>query len=192
MNTPEKVVLQRDCEGIQVPSGQQMVLAKGSEVRITQSLGGSYTVMTEMGYMLQISGKDADALGKSGDTSLGGSSPVSGEPGPETPLDEKALEKSIWEQMRTCYDPEIPVNIADLGLVYACQILPLPEGGRRVEIKMTLTAPGCGMGEVLKQDVQNKISRLPGVKQCQVELVWDPPWDRSRLSDAAKLQLGMM
>ena len=174
--------LSRDCEAVQIPSGTKLTVPGGTRVRITQSLGGTYTVITETGYMVSIAGKDADALGIEASASC--EPTASGE---EIPLDKK-----VWAQLRTCFDPEIPVNIVDLGLVYSCQILPLPEGGQRVEIKLTLTAPGCGMGEYLRSDIQNKLLGIPGVKQALVELVWEPHWNPNMMSEAAKLQLGML
>ncbi len=175
--------LSRDCEAVQIPSGIKLMIPAGTRVRITQSLGGTYTVVTEMGYMASIAGKDADALGMEVSAS------------PQTPAasgEEIPLEKKVWGQLRTCFDPEIPVNIVDLGLIYSCQILPLPEGGQRIEIKMTLTAPGCGMGEYLRSDIQNKLLGIPGVKQAAVELVWEPHWNPNMMTEAAKLQLGML
>lgn len=185
METNEPVTLSRDCEAIQVPSGSRITLPAGTDGLILQSLGGTYTVATSEGYMVRIAGKDADALGKR---------PESGPPGHrdvtvETP-DE--MENLVWDELRTCYDPEIPVNIADLGLVYGCVVTPLAEGGYRVEIRMTLTAPGCGMGDVLKAEVESKVQDLAGVREIDVELVFDPPWDFSMIPDAAKLTLGMM
>lgn len=176
----EKVTLIRDCEAIEIPSGNITTLPAGTEVTITQSLGGSFTVITERGYLARIAAEDADALGK------------------EVRQEEvaaqadKPLEALVWDTLRTCYDPEIPVNIVDLGLVYNCEVTPLPEGGNRVAVTMTLTAPGCGMGDVLKADAERKIARLPGVKEVCVELVIDPPWSPDRMSEAAKLQLGVL
>ena len=177
----EPIKLSRDCEAIQIPGGTKIQLPKGLQVRIAQSLGGNYTVTTDEGYIVQIAGKDADAIGKE--------LPKTQAESHDAPLDQLVL-----EQLKTCYDPEIPINIVDLGLVYECKVAPLsnPEGGNRVDVKMTLTAPGCGMGEVLKRDAQTKIERLPGVKEVSVELVWEPAWDQSRMSDAAKLKLGLM
>jgi probable FeS assembly SUF system protein SufT len=184
MSAGEVIKLKRDCEAVQIPSGQRTVLPADTEVTITQSLGGAFTVVTDRGYMVRIAGKDADAIGQQAES--GAQAPSASAGGAED------VERAVWDQLRTCYDPEIPVNIADLGLIYSCFLTPLPEGGNHVEIKMTLTAPGCGMGEFLKADVENKILGLPGVKSAAVELVWDPPWDRSMMSEAAKLELGMI
>jgi probable FeS assembly SUF system protein SufT len=175
----EEVVVKRDCPAVLIPAGTAITLQAGVPVAIVQALGGSYTVIVH-GNMARIAGADADALGKQSTAAT-----AAAEPG-------KLTEEQVYEVLRTCYDPEIPVNIVELGLVYDLQILPVPEGGHRVEIKMTLTAPGCGMGPVLQQDVESKVLALPGVKEAGVFLVWDPPWNRDMLSDAAKLQLGMM
>ena len=185
MKTNEPIILSRDCEAIQIPSGQKVSLSAGTQVRITQALGGSYTVTTDQGYLVSISGKDADAIGKEAPTAslVGGGSTA------ETPAD---LEKLVWDQLKTCFDPEIPVNIVDLGLVYHCQVTPLPEGGNKVDVKFTLTAQGCGMGQVLKGDMESKILSLSGVKDVDIEVVLDPPWDQSMMSDATKIQLGFM
>ena len=184
MKTNEPIILDRDCEAIQIPSGQKISLSAGTRVRITQALGGSYTVTTDQGYLVSISGKDADAIGKEGEASQAEKL---------TAVEGSAdLEKSVWDQLKTCFDPEIPVNIVDLGLVYHCEVTPLPEGGNKVNVKFTLTAPGCGMGEVLKTDMKSKILSLSNVKDVDVEVVFDPPWDQSMMSDAVKLQLGFM
>lgn len=184
MSTGQFISLSRDCDAIQIPSGSKVKLSKGTRVRITQSLGGTYTVVTDAGYLVRISGDDRDAIGGEAPTAVKVS-----ESRETAPLDQL-----IWEQLKTCYDPEIPINIVELGLVYECRVTPLPEpsGGNKVDIRMTLTAPGCGMGEALKKDAQAKIERLPGVREVSVELVWDPPWDQSKMSQAAKLQLGML
>lgn len=176
---PEPIKLKRDCEAILIPAGNLTTLPEGMEVRITQSLGGSYTVSTENGYLVRIDGVNADALGmeKTNDVGLEADAPV---------------EKMIWDQLKTVYDPEIPVNIADLGLIYECLLSDFPDGEKRVEVKMTLTAPGCGMGDVLREEVKRKLLRVPHVKDVNVEVVWEPVWDRSKMSDAAKLQLGML
>jgi probable FeS assembly SUF system protein SufT len=181
--TGEQITLTRDCDAIQVPSGERMKLSAGSNGTITQALGGTYTVITGDGFMVRIQSKDADALGKE----VEGAVPE--KPASEAPED---VEKAVWDELRTCFDPEIPINIADLGLVYACRVKPMDEGGNRVEIEMTLTAPGCGMGDVLKAEVESKLDELAGVKEYDVQLVFEPPWDYSMIPDAAKLTLGMM
>lgn len=177
----EPVTLQRDVEAIIVPAGVPVVLREGKTGFITQALGGSFTVYVE-GNLFRIAGKDADALGK--------------EPmiPPELPPDatDEDVKALVWEQMRQCYDPEIPINIVDLGLVYACEIVHEPSGERVVEIKMTLTAPGCGMGDVLVQDVKDKVELVPTIKRADVELVFDPPWNHTMMSEAARLQTGML
>jgi len=178
----ELVVLSRDCDVTEIPSGRKATLPKGIHVRITQSLGGAFTVVTDDGYMARVAGPDADAIGKTTDVQKTG-----------TINPDKPLQELVMDQLRTCYDPEIPVNIVDLGLIYECKITPLESPDKnRVDIKLTLTAPGCGMGEVLKKDAESKILHLPGVKEAQVELVWEPPWDQSKMSDAAKLKLGLL
>jgi len=159
-----------------------MTLPKDSPVRITQSLGNTYTLWTDYG-LARVDGKDADALGLEPVTK-----PTVATAAADGPLDEKL----VWDAMKTCYDPEIPVNIVDLGLVYDCAITTAPEGGSAVEIKMTLTAPGCGMGPMIAGDVEKKVWELPGVKDVKVHLVWDPPWNQSMMTEAAKLQLGLM
>lgn len=184
----DEIILKRNCEAVLIPAGTKVTLQAGEPIVITQALGGSYTVIIN-GNMARIEARDADAIGQA-------PAPAATTTAPSEPAavatDAKVDEEKVYEQLRTCYDPEIPVNIVDLGLVYDLQILPLPAGGNRVEIKMTLTAPGCGMGPVLQQDVETKVSGIPGVKEAAVFLVWDPPWSREMLSEAAKLQLGMM
>ena len=178
----EQVTVNRDCEAVQIPSGEKVTLKAGSQATITQSLGGSYTVITDRGMMVRLSGREVEAIGKQ----------PAEIPQMEGEVPEKELETMIWGQLKTCFDPEIPVNIVDLGLVYLCQLTPVDDGGFKATIKMTLTAPGCGMGPVLAQDVDSKIRALPGVKDADVQVVFDPVWDRSMMSEAAKLQLGMM
>ena len=172
------VVLSRDCEATQVPFGGVQVLPAGARVRIMQSLGGSYTVATEQGDMMRIESKDADALGHAPQPQPSEAAPV------------QFSEKRVWDQLKTVYDPEIPVNVVDLGLIYRCQIMPV-EGGHKIEIEMSMTAPGCGMGDVLKADIERKLSQLPSVKEVQAKIVFDPPWEPGRMSEAAKLQLGI-
>ena len=178
----EKTLL-RDCVATRIPSGETITLAKDTNVFITQALGGSYTVATDQG-LARIADEDADALGlepasKKEGTSTGDSSVV---------VDEKA----VWDQLRTCYDPEIPVNIVDLGLVYDCVITPRETDGSRVDIKMTLTAPGCGMGPVIASEAKSKVLGVPGVGDAEVELVWDPPWNQAMISEAGKMKLGLI
>src|SRR2546426_12334655 len=160
-----------------------MTLAAGTQVVITQSLGGTYTVTTHHGEMVRIAAQDVDALGIE---SAATAAPRASAPGPQD------LEQLVWDQLHTCFDPEIPVNIVDLGLVYHCAITPLPEGGNKAEVKMTLTAPGCGMGSILKTDMENKILSVPGVEDVDVEVVFDPPWNPNMMTEAARLELGMM
>jgi probable FeS assembly SUF system protein SufT len=183
MNSSEPVTLKRDCEAAIVPVGTKVVLQAGESAYITQALGGAYTVVVN-GNMFRIEAKDADALGFDRSEQAAARSAA--------PLPPEELEKEVWNQMRSCYDPEIPVNIVDLGLIYDCAIAPAGENGARIDVKMTLTAPGCGMGPVLQQDVQNKLLALPGVEEANVELVWDPPWNQGMMSEAAQLQLGLM
>lgn len=177
----EPVTLQRDVEAIMVPAGIPVTLREGKTGFITQALGGSFTVYIE-GNLFRIAGKDADALGKEAMI------------GPELPPNatDEDVKNLVWEQMRSCYDPEIPINIVDLGLIYACEIRREDDGERVAEIKMTLTAPGCGMGEVLVRDVKDKVELVPTIKRADVELVFDPPWNQSMMSEAARLQTGMM
>ena len=175
-----QIVLARDAPATQIPSGSKVTLPAGTRVTITQSLGGQFTVTTEDGALLRIADKDADALGERA-------------PAVQAPMTEGPFEEErIWKELRTVFDPEIPVNLVDLGLIYRCDAVPLPDGTYRVEIAMSMTAPGCGMGDVLKEDVRRKVQSLPGVREVQVEVVSDPPWDASRMSDAARLQLGWM
>lgn len=179
MSMPEMIELKRECEVIEIPSGVPRVLSMGARVRISQFLGNAYTVVTDSGYMCRVHGKDADALGLT--------PPASAQP--PAPTHAAFSEEMVWDQLKTVYDPEIPVNIVDLGLIYSCDITPL-ENGRNIEVKMSMTAPGCGMGNVLKADVENKLSRLPEVKRVNVQVVFDPPWHPGLMSEAAKLQLG--
>ena len=183
MANHEVITLARDCEAIQIPSGNKVTLYAGTGLTITQSLGGTYTVATHQGLMASVSGKDADALGKE--------VPPEAAQIKEPLSDESPVEKRVWAALRTCYDPEIPHNIVDLGLIYDCRIAPLSESGSKVDIKMTLTAPGCGMGEWLKQDIRNKLLTIPGVKEAAVDVVFDPPWHPSRMSAPLRRELNM-
>ncbi len=175
-NTPIK--LSRECEVIEIPSGVRMKLPEGSEVRVMQFVGSSYTIVSDYG-MFRIDVKDADAIGLTPSASAS-----------DSDSGQQFSEKLVWDQLKTVFDPEIPVNIADLGLIYACDITPVEGGERRIDIKMSMTAPGCGMGNVLKSDVESKLKGLPTVKEVNVEIVFDPPWGPARMSEAARLQLG--
>ena len=190
MNHDEIIYLSRDVEASIVPAGDRVTLAKGVPAYITQSLGGSYTVVVN-GNMFRIESHDADALGVEPE---------------KTPADtaskatnKEELDEQIWEQLKTVYDPEIPVNLADLGLIYSRDVSRICDketfkltDNWRIDVKMTLTAPGCGMGPMLQEDVKNKLLCIKGVDEVNVELVWDPPWGHAMMSDGAKLQLGMM
>jgi probable FeS assembly SUF system protein SufT len=178
--TATPLTLLRDCRAVQIPYGDEITLGKGLPVYLTQSLGGTFTVQVPAyGGLYRVAGEDADALGLE--------KPAAAPEAPAGPLDEKA----VWDQLRTCYDPEIPVNIVDLGLVYDMKIGPAEKGGSRVNVKMTLTAPGCGMGTAIAGDARDKIAALPGVAEAEVELVWDPPWSYEMMSAAGKKQLGL-
>lgn len=175
----ELIDLKRECEAIEIPSGLRRFLRAGTRVRISQFLGTGYTVVSDMGGMFRIDAKDSGALGLD--------PPAAAEE--QTPHAEFS-EQAVWDQLKTVYDPEIPVNIVDLGLIYSCEIKPDERGGKRIDVKMSMTAPGCGMGNVLKADVEGKLSRLPEVRQVDVQVVFDPPWNPGLMSEAAKLQLG--
>lgn len=177
----ETIILTRDVNVVTVPDGNHGTLDKGEEVTLHQSLGSNFTVITSYGHMVRIDGADADALGKE-------------EQQLHTLVDEddaRAVEKNCWEVMKTVYDPEIPVNIVDLGLVYECQVEPIEAGKNAVQVKMTLTAPGCGMGPMIQSDVEKSIRGLAGVDSVNVEIVLDPPWSREMMSEVAQVQLGL-
>ena len=177
----EPFTLERDCNAVMVPQGETVVLPAGQIGYITQALGGSFTVYVE-GNLFRIAGSEADALGK--------------EPPPPIELAEGAgddeVEKLVWEQLRTVFDPEIPVNVVELGLVYDVSLEVAEPAQRKVYVKMTLTAPGCGMGDILVDDVRTKLELIPTVAEADVDLVFDPPWNHSMMSDAAKLETGML
>lgn len=180
MVTREARTLSRDVEVAAIPYGDRITLTMGTTVFITQALGGSYTAMTDHGYLVRIEGKDGDAIGER----------------PTKPLTEedragRTTEQLAWDQLKTCFDPEIPVNIVDLGLVYLAELYAPEGGGRGVRVRMTLTAPGCGMGEILIDDVRSKLTKIPTVVDTDIELVFDPPWNQSLMSDVARLETGM-
>jgi probable FeS assembly SUF system protein SufT len=175
--------LSRDLEAIEIPSGRKLTLEKGTKGVITQTLGGSYTIATPYG-LSRIAEKDLDALG------LG---KPAGKSEPKKMSTNGAVsEDDVWNQLKQCYDPEIPVNIVDLGLVYDCRLIKKDDGGTRVEVKMTLTAPGCGMGPAIAHDAQSKILSIDGVDEAEVQLVWDPPWNQNMISEAGRMKLGMI
>lgn len=176
----DPVTLQRDCDAVLIPLGEKVTLPAGTSGFITQALGGSFTLYIE-GNLFRVAGIDADAVGKE---------PIRPPEVPENASDAD-IESVVWDQMRTCFDPEIPINIVDLGLVYRCDIERTESGGRHVHIAMTLTAPGCGMGPILTEDVKEKVEIIPTVEEADVELVFDPPWNQSMMSDEARLQAGL-
>jgi probable FeS assembly SUF system protein SufT len=181
----EWIELSRDCEAVMIPAGHTVLLAKGTKAVITQSLGGSFTLhVPNYGGLVRISGRDADAVGQE---------PPPEAPAPESqgPVEASDLEALVWDQLRTCYDPEIPVNIVDLGLVYDLQVQPTETGQHRVDVKMTLTAQGCGMGASIAADARYKIQSLPGVGDAEVEIVWSPVWNPNMISPEGRAKLGM-
>jgi probable FeS assembly SUF system protein SufT len=179
----QRVELDRDCIATVIPSGEPMMLHSGEPVTVTQTLGGSVTVQTALGYLVRINADDSAALGLA--------DPVSGTaaaPAASAPFE---LDRVI-AALKNVFDPEIPINVVDLGLIYLCEAQPLADGSHRVQIEMSMTAPGCGMGDVLREDARTAAEAVPGVSEVDVELVWDPPWGMDRMSDAARLQLGLM
>lgn len=177
----ERVIVRRDVEVVCVPDGAPAELTAGTLVQITQALGASFTLLVE-GQLMRLAGADADAIGK----------PVPTAPVLEQAEGPEGVRAQVWQALKTCYDPEIPVDIVELGLVYACDVLPIDgTGDFRVSIEMTLTAPGCGMGDLLVEEIHEKLLALPRVVQVDLEFVFDPPWDRSRMSEVALLSLGL-
>lgn len=186
MGTNDLIKVHRDVDAVEIPAGTKIALEKDSEVWITQSLGGTYTVRTNLGFLVRIDGKDADALGlevTAGDVESDPDAP---------PKNKEEAEKRVWAELANVYDPEIPVNVVELGLVYECKAHPLSDTTYKASVTMTLTAPGCGMGDVLRHDAETRIAALPGVTVAEVNMVVDPPWNPSLMSEAARLQLGMM
>ena len=176
---PDDILLERDVDAIEIPGGHPITLPAGARLRVTQALGGSYTVLVDDWFLARLEDADAADLGLPPAAAAA------------APLD-APLEEQVWAQLRTCYDPEIPANIVDLGLIYGCRVVSLADGRSRVEVSLTLTAPGCGMGDVLCDDIRRKLRSLPGVAEAEVEVVLDPPWDPGRMSEAARLQLGLL
>jgi probable FeS assembly SUF system protein SufT len=187
MHENTEFTLTRDCETIQIPSGHKVTIPKGTQGVITQTLGGSYTIATPQG-LSRVAEKDLDALGIEKPAAT--SPPMTERPPGATNGD--ISDEAVWNQLRQCFDPEIPVNIVDLGLVYDCRLTKKDEGGTKVEVKMTLTAPGCGMGPAIAHDAQSKILSIDGVDEADVQLVWDPPWNQNMISEAGRMKLGMI
>jgi probable FeS assembly SUF system protein SufT len=182
MQDEKPIALARDCQAVMIPSGEKVLLAAGSKVWLTQALGGSVTVMTDHGYMVRIDGVDAAALGIGAGLQAVADGPTQAE---------DSLEEKVWSQLRSCFDPEIPVNIVDLGLIYGCRTEAIEGGGHKATVRFTLTARGCGMGQFLKEDIEKKLLAVPGVRAAEVDLVWDPPWNQSMISPQAKQRLGI-
>ncbi|MFV1872658.1 MAG: putative Fe-S cluster assembly protein SufT [Oleiphilus sp.] len=180
MHEREVVITKRECEARLVPAGTEIMIPKDSFVTITQALGGTFTVAVN-GNLARVDSKDADALGKTVELEEF-----------EVPADGSINEEHIWSALRQCYDPEIPVNIVDLGLIYKCETRQSEAGDQEVHIDMTLTAPGCGMGPSMVADIERKVAQVPNVDKVVIELVFDPPWSNEKLSDEAKLELGML
>ena len=177
-STPNEAIrLLRDVDAYMVPSGDEVKLLTGNLVRVTQALGGNYTILVN-GNMVQITAENADALGFETDIKKESQEQVA------------FSEQLVWDQLKTCYDPEIPVNIVELGLIYDLNIADDNEG-KIVGIKMTLTAPGCGMGPMMVDEMKAKVLGVTGVRDVNIELVWDPPWTQDMISEAARLDLGM-
>ena len=172
--------LTRSIQATRIPSGEKVELPADTEIGITQALGGSYTIVCDQG-MFRVEPTDADALGKQ----------VASPPPPSPTESGGDLETTVWERLKTVYDPEIPVNIVDLGLVYDMKTSDI-EGGKRVDVKMTLTAPGCGMGPTIQADAKSKVLTIPGVKEAEVELVWEPPWNQNMITEAGRMKLGLI
>ena len=182
--TDEPIKLTRDCQVVAVPAGHTLMLPQGTEVMITQSLGGSYTLLVpSYGGLFRLSSRDADAIGRE-------SRPSEGATASGQALTGDALETEVWTTLKTCYDPEIPVNIVDLGLIYDMKISQLNDGSR-VDVKMTLTAQGCGMGGSIAADARNKLLDLAGVVEADVQVVWDPPWTPEKISAEGRALLGI-
>src|SRR6266705_6643213 len=183
MHENKEFKLTRDCEVTLIPSGQKFTIPTGTPGVITQTLGGNYTIATSYG-LSQVAEKDLDALGLEKSAAKPEQKPAK--------TNGEVSEEDVWNQLRQCYDPEIPVNIVDLGLVYDCRLIKKEDGGTRVEVKMTLTAPGCGMGPAIAHDAQSKILSVDGVDEADVQLVWDPPWNQNMISEAGRMKLGMI
>ena len=184
----ERIEFRRDCEAVEIPAGHPVTLPKGTVAVITQSLGGSYTLQVpSYGGLYRIASKDADAIGKDVTAAANAEAVVGG----ADAVGSADIDQQVWDALKTCFDPEIPVNIVDLGLVYDMRVSDLDGSGKRVDVKMTLTAQGCGMGGYIAQDASQKLLELPGVEEADVEVVWDPPWSPQMISPEGRQQLGM-
>lgn len=177
----QEIELSRDCDAVQIPSGQPIVLPMGTKVMITQRLGGSFTVATQAG-LARIEAENSDALGLD----------ATEEPAAPKIVPEGSLEEAVWNQLKTVFDPEIPVNVVDLGLIYDCAVSQSDTGSTTVQVKMTLTAPGCGMGPTIAADARSKVLAIDGIDEAAVDLVWDPPWNQSMISEAGRMKLGLV
>ncbi len=184
MDENKPIILNRDCDAILIPVGTPLNLSEGTAVLVTQALGGSYTVNVN-GNLARIDAKNADALGFDVENSTVTDTKK------EIIGDGTVNEQSVWDQLKTCYDPEIPINIVELGLIYQCDITPLGADGNQIDITMTLTSPGCGMGDYLADDIRSKILALPNVAKVNVDVTFEPPWSYDMMSEAAKLETGM-
>ncbi|MSP38905.1 MAG: DUF59 domain-containing protein [Deltaproteobacteria bacterium] len=182
MTTEKPITLRRDCSAIMIPSGETVSLLAGSSVWLTQTVGSGYTVMTDHGYSVRIDGRDGDALGLA---NIEDAKPSSSQGA------QGSIEDQVWQQLRSCFDPEIPVNIVELGLVYDCHVEALPGGGHKAQVHFTLTAQGCGMGQFIKADIRKKLLALAEIREAEVELVWEPAWNQSMIASSAKQQLGI-
>jgi probable FeS assembly SUF system protein SufT len=180
MRDHREITLTRDCDAIQIPSGHPVILPEGMSVIITQSLGGTFTVATPGG-LARVEFKDADALGLDAPS-----------PSEDSGKLEGPAEEAVWSKLKTVFDPEIPVNVVDLGLIYDCRVERNEAGGNSVLVRMTLTAPGCGMGPAIAADARQKILAIEGVDDAEVELVWDPPWNQSMISEEGRMKLGLV
>jgi probable FeS assembly SUF system protein SufT len=178
--TSQPCTFERDCDVVMIPVGDEVTIPAGTVGYITQALGGSFTVFVD-GNLFRIAGIDADAIGKK---------PVMPPSLPEDATEDD-VESLLWDQMKTVYDPEIPVNIVDLGLIYRCEMRTNEAGERVVDVDMTLTAPGCGMGDILVDDVRSKLGMVPTITRVNVELTFDPPWNHHMMSEVARLETGM-
>ncbi len=185
MTTDKPIILRRDCHAVMIPSGEAVLLPAGSTVWLTQALGSAFTVMTDHGYSVRVDGQDSDALGIEGDEIFRAVMKTGGEAN-------SSVQDHVWQQLRSCFDPEIPVNIVDLGLIYNCQVDALGNDRYRAVVRFTLTSPGCGMGQFLKEDIRKKLLSIPGVIEAEVDLVWEPAWNQSMISPSAKQQLGIV